>query len=155
MTGVTSLEEITFELAREGLRDQAHDVDTLRSRAGTLLAVAIAAGGLLAEPAVRDASGLPLWLALTGLAAAVTAIGSALTVIRARPLGFTADVVRLYEIAVEDGDAGRHYLRLAVTLRERTRTNEPLVTRLHGRFGLSTVSLAMEIVALTAAIGVR
>ena len=116
---MTSLEEITFELAREGLRDQAHDVDTLRSRAGTLLAVAIAAAGLLTEPAMRDASGPPLWLGLAGLVATVTAIGSTLSVIRARPLGFTADVVRLYEIAVEDGDAGRHYLRLAVTLRER------------------------------------
>lgn len=67
---LTSLEEITFELAREGLREQAHDVDTLGSRAGTLLAVAIAAAGLLAEPATRDVGGLPLLLAIAGFAAA-------------------------------------------------------------------------------------
>lgn len=152
---MTSLEEITFELAREGLREQAHDVETLRSRAGTLLAVAIAAAGLLAGPATRDTSGLSLVFALVGFAAAVTSVGSTLSVMRARPLGFTADVIGLYEIAVEDGDAERHYLRLAVTLRERTRTNEPLVARLHRRFGLSTVAIAVEIVALTAAIGVR
>jgi NADH:ubiquinone oxidoreductase subunit K len=152
---LTSLEEITFELAREGLREQAHDVDTLRSRAGTLLAVGLAAMGLLAEPAVERTSGIVFLLAVAGFAAGTAAIGFALSVMRTRHVGFVPDVVNLYESAVADGDALDYYLRLAVTLRELGRLNEPLTRRAHRWFGWSIAMVVLEIVALTTAIGIR
>lgn len=153
---MAALEEVTYDLARQALADQASTVEGLRSRCGPLVAAAVAVAGLLATAATEDAHGVQLVLAAVGFASGLVAIVAAANVLRPRKFGFSIDSVGLYEAASAEREHPEiYYVRLAATLREMRSDNEATVERLHRYFAAALGGLLIEALGLTIAVAVR
>lgn len=152
---MATLEEVTYDLSRQALADQASIVDGLRSRTAPIVAAAVAVAGLLAKPAVEDAHNLRLLIAVIGFVAGLVAIVAAANVLRSRELGFVVDSVGLYDVAKADSEHPEiYYVKLAGTLRQRRLKNEPAVTKLNQWFTLALGALVVEAFGLALAVAV-
>jgi hypothetical protein len=152
---MASLEEVTYDLARQALADQASIVDGLRSRTAPVVAAAVAVAGLLAKPAVESADDARLAIAVAGFTAGLVAIVAAANVLRSRELGFVIDSLGLYDIAKADSEHPEvYYVKLAGTLRQRRLENESAVATLNSWFSLALGALVVEAFGLALAVAV-
>lgn len=98
-----TLEEITYDAARDALREQEAEVAGIRQRTGTLLAAHALVASFLGSPVLRAEGLVPLtWVGLAALVGGLLLAGALLAPWNIR---FTLDAVALYDALREKAAA--------------------------------------------------
>jgi len=152
---VATLEEVTYDLARQALADQAREIEDLRGRSTSLVVAAVAVAGLLARPATEGDQGLRVLVAAMGFVAGLVVILAVAEVLRHRRFDFSVDAFALYRAAWDDRrHSARYYVRIASALRIARRDNEVMVAVVRRAHSLALGALVVEAVGLALATAV-
>lgn len=147
------LARIAYESSLRSLDKQEELLSEIRARTAILVAGSSLAASFLGEPALTEGS---TSLALAAIVAFVASLGASLYVLLPKSsLVFSLVGAKVYEGLFEFvDDADEIYRRLAYDLDRFWEANDPVIRRLVRAFTVATISLALEIAFLLAALGV-
>jgi hypothetical protein len=146
-----AISEIAYDASVGAIQDQAGVLDSLRSRAGTLLAAAALVSSFLGGQALQESGGLEVW-SLTTVALGAFVASAVLALLILWPFDFwfsvsaraVLDAVRLQDAA---GGTSVDELRraLALQLEWRYDENAEKIRRLQWAFEAAIVALVVEV----------
>jgi hypothetical protein len=150
---VTDAQTLIYELALHALQQQERNLAEIRSRTSTLLAAAALVASFLGAASIREA-GISAWAVLAfAMFAANGALG--LAVLWPWDLRFELDVRIAYDrISPWLENAPLAYTRTAFLLTSRYRRNQAGLARLEGLFRAAVVTLGLQSLFWTLALGI-
>jgi hypothetical protein len=143
-----SIEEFSYQLTAEALREQERAVAALRTRAGTVLAAASVSGSFLGAK-VSDGS-LDVW-AVLALIAFVLCVGAAIYVLLPHELVFAFRGQALLAASDHEGidDVTEAYRAAGIWIEPMLESNRNTIGDLSDWFSISCVFLTAEVILWT------
>ena len=143
-----SIEEFSYQLTAEALREQERTVTALRARAGTVLAAASVSGSFLATK-VSNGS-LDIW-AVLALIAFVLCVGAAIYVLLPHQLVFAFRGQALLGASDQEGidDVTEAYRAAGIWIEPMLDSNRTTIGDLSDWFSVSCVLLTAEVILWT------
>ena len=148
MAVAASIEEFSYQLTAEALREQEHAVAGLRSRAGTVLAAASVSGSFLGTKVSQGA--LDVWSVLA-LVAFVACVCAAIYVLLPHKLVFAFRGQALLAVSDHEGidDVTEAYRAVGIWIEPMLESNRDKIADLADWFTVSGGLLAVEVILWT------
>jgi hypothetical protein len=147
--------ETFYDLAIRSLEEQEREVNSLRTRTGTLVAAAAVAATLLSSAVFVDThpEGALEWIATgVGLAALAVVLLASVYLLRSHDLTFTVDAAAVYEDAERagalDDDVEGLHIGLTYGLSSMQADNSVIVGNLKTAFAIALAALVIEVLGL-------
>jgi hypothetical protein len=143
-----SIEEFSYQLTAEALREQERAVAALRTRAGTVLAAASVSGSFLGTKVSHGS--LDVW-AVLALIAFVLCVGAAIYVLLPHKLVFAFRGQALLAVSDHEGidDVTEAYRALGIWIEPMLESNRDTIADLSDWFTISCALLTAEVILWT------